>query len=263
MNLPLFPDEEVAATVVALMTSEKVLSLERMTTGEQNFVCAVKTDRSEYVIRMTTENYQSVFNSALYWQAKLIPLGVPLARFIQFDLTGQYSKFPALLMPRLPGNDLCNIYSKLTDADKKNLAKEMIKIQSTTNALPLASGFGIAASYEQNFKFQSWYDFILYNLKRYITAIEKNKVIDLDSAKKALSLAKSLENHLSAIEPKPFLWDASERNVLVHEGKITGIVDVDEVCFGDHLLAEVRANGLCVFRLSFFLDAVKSNDCAA
>lgn len=236
MNLPLFPDEEVAATVVALMTSEKVLYLERMKTGEQNFVCAVKTDRAEYVIRMTTHNYKSVFKSALYWQKKLISLGVPLAKFIQFDLVGKYSDFPALLMPRLFGNDLCNVYSKLTDINKKNLAKEMIKIQSATNALPLAAGFGIAANYEQNFKFQSWYDFIIYNLKRYVTAIEKNKVIDINSAKETLLLAKSLEKHVRAIEPKPFLWDASERNVLIYEGKIAGIVDVDEICFGDRLL---------------------------
>jgi hypothetical protein len=29
------------------------------------------------------------------------------------------------------------------------------------------------------------------------------------------------------------LWDASERNVLIYNGKITGIVDVDELCLGD------------------------------
>jgi aminoglycoside phosphotransferase (APT) family kinase protein len=40
-------------------------------------------------------------------------------------------------------------------------------------------------------------------------------------------------DYLKAIPATPFLWDASERNVLVHNGKITGIVDVDELCFGD------------------------------
>lgn len=32
------------------------------------------------------------------------------------------------------------------------------------------------------------------------------------------------------------MWDASERNVIVFNGKITGIVDVDDMCFGDPLL---------------------------
>ena len=41
---------------------------------------------------------------------------------------------------------------------------------------------------------------------------------------------------MRTIEAKPFLWDASERNVIIQNGEIKGIVDVDEICFGDHLL---------------------------
>ena len=55
-------------------------------------------------------------------------------------------------------------------------------------------------------------------------------------AVKAINIAHELEHNFSSILPRPFLWDASERNVLVNRGKITGIVDVDEVCFGDPLL---------------------------
>lgn len=35
--------------------------------------------------------------------------------------------------------------------------------------------------------------------------------------------------------PKAFLGDASERNVIVDHGKISGIIDVDEMFFGDPL----------------------------
>ena len=45
-----------------------------------------------------------------------------------------------------------------------------------------------------------------------------------------------MEEELRAIRAIPFLWDASERNVIVYDGKITGIVDVDDICFGDPLL---------------------------
>jgi hypothetical protein len=43
------------------------------------------------------------------------------------------------------------------------------------------------------------------------------------------------EDELSAVTAIPFLWDASERNVIVFNGKITGIVDVDDICFGNPL----------------------------
>jgi len=77
------PNEEIAAVVVASMMNEKVLSSIRMTTGDQYFVFATKTTTSEYVIRMTDADHKNKFLSAIYWQEKLIPLGVPLAQFIK------------------------------------------------------------------------------------------------------------------------------------------------------------------------------------
>jgi len=94
------PNESIVAGVVSSMTNEKVLSSSRLTTGDQHFVFAVKTSHSEYVLRMTKEINRNYFISALYWQEKLIPLGVPLAKFISVDLDGKYSQFPALLMMR-------------------------------------------------------------------------------------------------------------------------------------------------------------------
>jgi hypothetical protein len=38
------------------------------------------------------------------------------------------------------------------------------------------------------------------------------------------------------VRPRPFLDDTTVKNVLVHEGRFRGIVDVDELGFGDSLL---------------------------
>lgn len=237
MTSPLrFPDEETAASVVTAMTREKVLSAVRMTTGEQYFVFDIKTVDSEYVIRMTDMQRKNNFISGMYWQEKLIPLGVPLAQFIQSDLQGNYSPFPSLLMMRLPGTDLCNIYASLTDSDKKNLAREMVNIQSLTNHLPDGPGYGITASYEQIPKDQSWYDFLMNRLLLFKDIIEKNAIYDEHYVNKVIAIAQSMENEFRSIRPRPFLWDASERNVIIDKGKITGIVDVDDICFGDPLL---------------------------
>lgn len=158
------PNEKIASAVAATMTNEKVLSSTRMTTGDQYFVFAIKTENSEYVIRMTDNNHKKKFISAVYWQEKLLPLGIPLAEFIKTDLEGMYSEFPALLMLRLPGNDLINVYSKLTDSDKKNLADKIAKIQATVATLPEGPGYGMAESYEQILDDRSWYDFLIKGL---------------------------------------------------------------------------------------------------
>ena len=79
---PLSPNKDIAAAVVTAMTNEKVLSSSRMTTGNQYFVFDIKTTHSDYVIRMTDNQHKNNFISAIYWQERLIPLGIPLAKFI-------------------------------------------------------------------------------------------------------------------------------------------------------------------------------------
>lgn len=226
---------ENAASVVAAMTLEEVYSATRLPTGDQNFVFAVTTKQSDYVIRMTDAAHKHKFIAALYWQNKLLPLGVPLAPFIKTDLEGKYSPYPSLLMHRLAGDDLCNVYATLSDGDKKNLAQEMVTIQSRTNSLPDGVTFGMADSYEQVLADKTWFDLIVNRLTLFKEVIKETAVFDVHHVEEVLLIAQSIKSNLMTVTSRPFLWDASERNVMVHQGKISGIVDVDELCFGDPL----------------------------
>lgn len=229
------PNEAIAGSVVNAMTNEKVLSVSRMTTGDQYFVYAVKTINTEYVIRMTNKDHLKKFQSGIYWQKKLLPLNVPLAKFIDSDLEGKYSPFPALLMHRLPGTDLCNVYSNLTSEDKKNLAKDIVAIQRIVSILPENKSFGIADSYEDLTNDLTWYDFLINRLNLFMDIIRKNGIYDADVIYKVINIGNRIKENLSIVRAVPFLWDASERNVIVYKGKISGIVDVDDICFGDPL----------------------------
>lgn len=229
------PNEEMASSVVEAMTNEEILSSIRMTTGDQYFVFAVKTINEEYVIRMTDEEHKSKFESAIYWQDKLLPLGIPLAKFIKTDLNQFYSPFAALLMQRLPGNDLINVYSNLTDLDKRNLAQEIVKIQTAAMTLPEGLRYGIINHCDHIGEDKSWYDFLINKLHVFKNIITKAAIFDASQISEVISIAKSIEEDLSSVRSIPFLWDASERNVIVYDGKISGIVDVDDLCFGDPL----------------------------
>lgn len=236
MNTPsLIPNEQITSSVVRAMTGEQVMSATRMVTGDQNFVYAVKTTAAEYVLRMTDINHKHKFHAAIAWQKMLLPLGVPLAEFIKSDLECKYSPYPALLMMRLPGDDLINVYPHLTDADKKSLAIEMINIQALCNGLYEGRGYGILDSYDDISTEKTWYAFLSKRLELYKEHITNTAVFNPQLATQVLNVAKDMEVSFRIIRPRPFLWDASERNVLVHNGKIAGIVDVDELCFGDPL----------------------------
>ena len=139
-------------------------------------------------------------------------------------------------MLRLPGDDLINVYQTLTDNEKKNLAIEMINIQAVCNSLPKGPGYGILDSYDDPKIFNLWYDFLLNRLEFCKEHISNTGIFNPQYAKQAINIAIDLQANFSTVQPRPFLWDASEQNVLIDKGKISGIVDVDEVCFGGHLL---------------------------
>lgn len=230
------PNEKIIGSVLHSMTGDEALVITRMSTGDQNFVYAIKTANADYVLRMTNSMHKHKFLAAIDWQKILLPLGIPLAQFISSDLENKYSPFPALLMRRLPGDDLINVYSELTIDVKKSLAIEMIAIQNRCKQLLEGPGYGILDNYGDISSDKSWFEFLAKRLEHYHAHITKSGFFNPQFAKAAISIANDMEEHFSVIRPTPFLWDASERNVLIHQGKIAGIVDVDEICFGDPLL---------------------------
>jgi aminoglycoside phosphotransferase (APT) family kinase protein len=226
------PTDKIAADIVSSFTAEAVLSTERLETGNQNYVYAVQTKKSEYVIRLTTPDHKKNFAAAVYWQDKLLPLGVPLAKFIAQDIA---SPFPALLMNRLPGVDLWKAYPDLTDSQKRALAEKMFSIHQLTRALPDGKRFGYASSYEYSPPHKSWYDFLLHDLNIAAERIRKAALFNEALITDVFAIAKTLEPSLLNVSAQAFMPDTTVKNVIVHEGQLTGIVDVDTMCFGDPL----------------------------
>lgn len=246
------PNQYFATQIVTQMTPETVISSTRLTTGDQYYVFAVITSNENYILRMTTPDDQAKFEDAIYWQNKLIPLGIPLAPFIKTDLEGVYSSFPALLMKQLPGDDLCNVYPQLTEQDKQNLAREVMAIHARTQELPDGPGYGMMSRYEQTPAYSTWYDFLISSLYSFVDTVKQNHLFDDIDVDTIVTLAHDFKSQLLAIPPRPFLWDVSDHNVLVDQGHISGIIDVDDICFGDHL---------CVIALTAVALKLEGYDC--
>ena len=228
-------DIETAKVVAAALLKENVLDAQRFITGRKNFVVAITTPSNEFVIRMTIKERKDTYAAAIYWQNKLLPLGVPLAKFIATDLDDQYSPYPTLIMQRAPGDDLCNVYKNLSAAMKQKIAQQMVSIHRKTEVLPLGSQYGFATSYEQGDKYKSWYDFLLARIDLCRQSLNKITVFPQDTISKILAIADILQADLLAVEAKPFMWDTSERNVIIDYDRITAVIDVDNMCFGDPL----------------------------
>src|SRR5262249_24774575 len=143
--------------------------------------------------------------------------------------------FPVMVLERLPGRDLALDYAGLTADQKRALAAALVAIQRRVGTLPPASGFGFDTSYTDAGLQTSWLDVVLAELERSRQRIAAAGVVDVRHVERVSGRVEAYALYLRAVEPHPFLDDLTTKNVLIHQGRLSGVVDTDCVCFGDPL----------------------------
>ena len=211
---------------------EGAVDVHRFSTGLSHYVVSAKTSAgSEYVIRIARPERSQEFADGLVWHGKLEPLGVLLPKIYQ---TGEIEGCGFAVYDRLPGEDMEDIYGLLGRETRKHLAKAVARVQQKVSRL----------NKEEFTKFPDWPDtveMILHRSEREILkgGIAKRSYLDL-----ARDVVKEREDYLHSVSKVPFLYDLNVRNVIIHCGRVTGIVDVDEVWLGDPLLSLGRGKTL-------------------
>lgn len=188
------------------------------------------------MVRIAKPSRRKELQGGLYWHAKLEEVGVPLPRLLG---SGEVEGYPFAVYERLLGTDLEKIYSTLHEADRKRFAEGVAGIQRKVGTLPRALGYGHALSYDDSClaKFSSWQDVltgILDRTEHELAASGSPNIRYVALVRKEIARA---EEYLFAVAPVAFLYDTNIRNVIIHNGQISGIIDVDEVTFGDPLLS--------------------------
>src|SRR5262249_39750933 len=98
-----------------------------------------------------------------------------------------------------------------------------------------AMGFGFATSYADSGLHPSWLAVVLAELERSRARILAAGVVDARHVERVGRCIQASTPYLRTVQPRPFLDDLTTKNVLVHEGRLSGVVDTDCVCFGDPL----------------------------
>jgi len=226
------PTEESAAEIAHLYFGTPPRRVARFSTGLSGYVYDVTTVTGvRFVVRIGTPDSRAQFAGARYWSRILRPLGVPLPELLG---KGELRGFPYLVLERLAGDDLGTVYSRLTRDDRRAMAGEVCRIQRIVHSLPQGKGFGYA--YDDDGPFQAtWASVIDRLLARSRARIEATRQVGTDPVDRVQRQARRFAAYLDTVRPTPFLDDTTTKNVIVHQGRLSGIVDVDWVCFGDPL----------------------------
>lgn len=229
------PSDKDASRIVQEVLHEPVISVSRFPTGACHFVYDVITESGRNVVaRIAWPENRRLLAGALYWHDLLKPGGIPLPEIISHDIRAL--PFPYLILERLAGEDLGTVYQRLSGGERKVLAGEITRLQEIAGSLPLARGFGFVDSYESDAFHPAWIDVLYASLERSRRRINAGGIMNVRHVDRVAKKLEKYGSYFAKVPPQCFLDDITTRNVIVHEGRLSGIVDVDVVCFGDRLL---------------------------
>jgi len=199
----------------------------RYPNGYCHSVYYVKNEIAAYILRVTNEGSKEYYQGALKWLPELDKIGIPVPAILEH---GQYENVYYTLLSFIAGTDLGDVYGALRDAQKKDIAKDIANVQKKISALPTNLAYGYTADSQL---YETWIDFLDSQIKRASERIAQNKIWGIDIIHSLRAKMDFLRAYLKGIQPIAFLGDITTKNVLIHDGRFSGIIDVDEICYGD------------------------------
>ena len=181
---------------------------------------------------MGHEETRKHLEGSVFWDEQIKPLGLPTARVLRYDMT---APFPYTILEHLQGMDLGAVYPSLTSPVRKSIARSVAEIQDRVGKLPKAHGYGYGFSYSDSRLKPTWQSILEEQLIRARQWIRGVGIAPESHVDRVIDALGEIEGYVQAVEPVPFLHDTTTKNVLVTEGGLVGIVDIDDVCFGDRL----------------------------
>lgn len=222
---PMPETEAYVREIVEKRLGKNAVSIRRFSTGLSHFVFDVLTDDdSTCVIRLARPDRRKEFERGLFWHGKIELTGVRLPKILEFgEINGRYFA----VYERLKGDDLENVYSSLSSQEKRNIAEKVAEVQQRVSSLDR----GLFA------KIYSWEEVLQGVVARSEREMLSHKLCNLKYVDLVRAQLERYGGYIETLSPTAFLYDLSVRNVIIDDGKMIGVIDVDDVWFGDPLLA--------------------------
>lgn len=234
-------NEQMVSQLCIECFSESPQSIERCAVGQGNYVFIVECSETKYVVRCSSEC--GAYNDTVYWLEQLASLEIPVPKIIA---RGKFGEFEYLFLTYFEGKDIGLVYPQLSDVEKKEIAREIVRIQDQVAALRI----------EDVDPQWSWRSSIDEMLERSRERIATNGYFEVEKVDRLWKAAEELDEYFSSIEPIAYLDDVSTKNLLIHNGRISGIIDIDWMGMGDKL-TYVALTNMALLNMECDTDYVK------
>ncbi len=203
----------------------------RLATGSANYVFLIRDGDGSFILRACVPENRGVLSGSVYWLDKLTMLELPIPRLLARRLD---DGFPFVVLSYLEGSDLGAVYGELTAEQKRGIAADLWTIQKKVGTL-VGPGYGYLPAMDDSNHKPTWKAVVQTHLARSRSWIRECGIFDESFVDRVEAWLPEFDGYFAGIEPRAFFDDATTKNVLVHEGRFSGLVDLDWLCFGDRL----------------------------
>jgi aminoglycoside phosphotransferase (APT) family kinase protein len=225
------PTMRLAIKIAGDVTGYVPIEARRFETGMRHYVFEVEfASRQPVVVRMGAESAETEIAGAVRLSKMLRPSGVPLPEMLAWHLgVGP----PWMVLERLPGTDLGAVIRTLSSEQLEGIASRVAGAQAITAKTGSAGRYGYASRPDEA-PYATWAKVLEANLTRSQGRISSAGIFDGSWVDVVRTAVARRRDEIDRFEAIPFLHDTTTKNVIVApDGEFSGIVDVDDLCFGD------------------------------
>ncbi|MBU1018437.1 MAG: aminoglycoside phosphotransferase family protein [Patescibacteria group bacterium] len=224
--------DEIIQKIIKKELGEDALKIIRMTMGICNEVYQVDLSSKKVIIRLNKD--ASKMSGSQQHLELFHSLGIKVQEIIAFDYSKTSTPYAYQIRSYLEGEDLDRVIADLSEKELKGIAEEISRIIKKLKPLPTNGKYGWVGENEDNL-YDSWVQIIEKMIREVNERNEKHGVVGEEYIELMQNL---LGKHLHYFKnmPSTFYYDdMSSKNVLIHEGRFAGLVDLDEIAYGDPL----------------------------
>ncbi|MEL7421416.1 MAG: aminoglycoside phosphotransferase family protein [Bacteroidota bacterium] len=204
----------------------------RKTIGICNEVYELQFADKSYILRMNREK------EWIYGTHKFLPLfqelGIKVPSIIAEDYSKSSYPFCYQIQTKIAGQDLAIVFPELSPAELKAIAKEVSNIFDKFNALPYRKSFGGLTGMNEGQE-ESQLAIIKERVRTIRERNQSSNVLGEEVLQILDQLLTDYQPYFQSVRPKLYFDDLNSKNVMIHNGRFNGIVDLDFLTKGDYL----------------------------
>lgn len=204
------------------------------TIGRCNEVYELVLDSQSYILRAHE------LKVILYGTHKSIPLfkelGIKTPDIVAEDYSKSKFPFCYQILTKLEGKDLGVVIDSLNPEELRGIAEEISNIFDKFKSLPPKEDFGSVFGTRED-SIPNMYEVVKMKKEGTLKNSESSQVLNLEVQDALHELIDTYRDYFYQVRPILYYDDINAKNVMIHEGKFTGLVDLDFMMKGDYLEA--------------------------